>query len=107
MELNLSETCPELDSEQLEFMRSMPPWEKFQLLNDIIMHVRRSIESRLRVEYPQATAEEIRRRLSTVLLGAELAAKVYGPEPPTIDIPIKTLWYVPPRKSDPGSVPTI
>lgn len=100
MTLNFSETYQEFDSDQIEVMRSMPAWQKFQILNDLIMYRRRSIEARLRDHYPQEQPEQIRRRFATVWLGAELAAKVYGPEPepPTIDVPIKMLYYVPPRK---------
>ena len=99
MILNVSETFPELDSEQLEFMRAMPSWQKFQIIEELTLRARGYVEDRLRDHYPQAQAEEIRRRFATVWLGSELAAKVCRPEPdpPTIEIPIKTLWYVPPR----------
>jgi|SRR5271169_6495161 len=104
MDINFSETYPKLDAEQLEVMRSMSAGEKLQVLNDLIEHTRQSILARLRDQYPLEQPDRIRRRLSTVLLGTELATKVYGPEPdpPTIEIPVKTLWYVPPRKSPQG-----
>ena len=35
----------------------------------------------LRERFPEASPEELRRRLATVLLGPELATKVDGPEP--------------------------
>jgi hypothetical protein len=37
--------------------------------------------SGLRQRHPQATLEELRRRLADLLLGSELAARVYGPLP--------------------------
>jgi hypothetical protein len=109
MTLNFSETYQELDSDQLDVMRSMPSWRKFKIVNDLIVYTRRSIMERLRDHYPHDQPEKIRRRFATVWLGAELAANVYGPEsdPPTIEIPIKTLWYVPPRNSPKGSAPSI
>ena len=40
----------------------------------------------LRERFPSATPQELRRRLATILLGPQLATKVYGPEPdpPTV-----------------------
>ncbi len=101
MGLNFSDTFQDLESDQLEVMRSMPAWEKFQVLNELILHVRRTIEERLREHYPHEGPDKIRRRFATIWLGKSLATKVYGPEPepPSIEMPIKTLWYVPPRKS--------
>jgi len=100
-ESNVTDVCPNLDAAEIEYWNSLPSGEKFQILNDLIIYGREKIEEQLRACYPNATSEEIFRRRATVLLGAELAAKVYGPEPdpPTANIPMKTLWYVPSGKS--------
>jgi len=100
MALTFSETFPDLDSEQLEIIREMPFCEKLQIIDELILQSRRTVMDRLREHYPHETPKKIRRRFATVWLGSSLATKVYGPEPepPTIEIPIKTLWYVPPRK---------
>jgi hypothetical protein len=60
--------------------------ERFRMLNDLIDCGRILSMACLRDRFPQAGPEELRRRLATLLLGSELATKVYGPEPqpPTI-----------------------
>jgi hypothetical protein len=46
-----------------------------------MMTSRRLALAGLRERFPNASESELRRRLATLLLGPELAAKVYGPEP--------------------------
>jgi len=41
--------------------------------------VRRLALSGLRTRHPEATSQELRRRLADLLLGPDLAAQVYGP----------------------------
>jgi hypothetical protein len=65
---------------QIEILRKMPDERKFQLWNDLIMTGRALSISCLRDRFSDAGPEELRRRLATLLLGPELAAKVYGPE---------------------------
>ena len=60
-----------------------------QLWNDLNMSTRQVTLAGLRQRFPSATPEELRRRLATILLGAELATKVYGPEPEPPTIPIR------------------
>jgi len=64
----------------------MPAASRFRVLNDLIVTGRILSLSCLRDRFPQAGPEELRRRLATLLLGSELATRVYGPEPqpPTI-----------------------
>jgi hypothetical protein len=71
---------------QIEILRAMPAWAKMKLWNDLNRAMRQVALAGLRNRFPSATPEELRRRLSTLLLGPELATKVYGPEanPPTI-----------------------
>lgn len=82
----LTDTHPDAEQVQIEILRSMPAWQKFKLINDMIVTSRKLVQAGLRDRFPEAGEEELRRRLATVLLGPELAAKVYGPEPepPTI-----------------------
>ena len=51
------------------------------------MTVRKLAMAGLRERFPEAGPEELRRRLATLCLGRELAAKVYGPEPDPPTIP--------------------
>jgi len=82
----LSDTHPTAEKVQIEILRSMPAAEKFRMLNGLILAGRALSLSCLRDRFPDAGPEELRRRLATLLLGSELAIRVYGPEPqpPTI-----------------------
>jgi hypothetical protein len=86
MATRFSDTSAEAERVQIEILRSMPSWRKFQLWNDLNMTVRQLALSGLRERFPSASRQELRRRLATILLGPELATKAYGPEPdpPTI-----------------------
>jgi hypothetical protein len=82
----LSDTHPEAERVRIEITRRLPSARKFQMLNEMIMTGWAfSLES-VRKRFPDAGPVELHRRLATMLLGPELALKVYGPEPdpPTI-----------------------
>jgi hypothetical protein len=81
-----TDTSADAERVQIEILRSMPSWRKFQLWNDLNMAMRHVALSGLRARFPSATPEELQRRLATLLLGPELATKAYGPEPdpPTV-----------------------
>ena len=86
MATRLTDTSADAERVQIEILRSMPSWRKFELWNDLNMSMRQVALAGLRERFPFATPEELRRRLATLLLGPELAKKAYGPEPdpPTI-----------------------
>jgi len=81
-----TDTLPDAERVQIEILRSMPAWRKFQLWNDLNMAMRQVAWVGLRQRFPSATPPELRRRLATILLGPDLATQAYGPEPdpPTI-----------------------
>ena len=79
MESTLSDTHRDAERVQIELMRQAPPWRKLHLLGQLNQTVKLMAFSGLRQRHPQATEEELRRRLADLLLGAELAAQVYGP----------------------------
>ncbi len=81
MAKHFSDTHPDAERVQMDLLRVMPSWRRFQLLNDLIMTGRKLALAGLRERFPDAKDEELRRRLATLLLGPELAAKVYRPEP--------------------------
>jgi len=66
---------------QIDIQRSMSAAEKFRILNGLIVAGQTLSLSCLRDRFLDARPEELRRRLATLLLGRELATKVYGPEP--------------------------
>jgi hypothetical protein len=81
MATHLTDTSADAERVQIEILRSMPSCRKFQLWNDLNMAMRHVALAGLRERYPSATPEELRRRMATILLGAELACQAYGPEP--------------------------
>jgi len=85
MATRLTDTSGDAERVQIEILRSMPSWRKFQLWNDLNMAMRQVALAGLRERFPSATPQELRRRLATILLGPVLASQAYGSEsdPPT------------------------
>ncbi len=81
MTTRLTDTSADAERVQIEILRSMPSWRKLQLWNDLNMAMRQVALAGLHERFPSATSQELRRRLATILLGPELAARAYGPEP--------------------------
>lgn len=72
------DTTPEAEAVQLRIFREMPPWEKAKLIEDAIQTSYTLAIAGLRHRHPNADDDEIRRRLMDVMLGEELAERVYG-----------------------------
>lgn len=66
---------------QIALLRRAPAWRKLEMLGQMNEAVRILTLSGLRQRYPQATHDELRRRLADLILGPDLAARVYGPLP--------------------------
>lgn len=79
MEFGLSDTHPAAERVQIELMRQAPPWRKLHMLGQLNQTVKLMALSGLRQRHPQASEKELHRRLADLLLGAELAVRVYGP----------------------------
>ena len=77
----LSDTHPDAEKVQIEGLRAMPVWRKLVIVSDLSMAARQLALAGLRQRFPSAGRAEINRRLATLCLGPELAAKVYGAEP--------------------------
>lgn len=77
----LSDTHPDAEKMQLVILRSMPSWRKFRLINDLVVTGRKLSLAGLRERFPRAGTQELQRRLASLLLGPEMANRVYGPEP--------------------------
>jgi hypothetical protein len=75
----LSDTQPEAEALLLNLLRQAPPWRKLEMLGQLNRMARTLALSGLRQRHPQATPEELQRRLADLLLGPALAAQVYGP----------------------------
>jgi len=73
------DTSPDAERVLLDLLRKAPPWRKLELVGQLNETVRTLALSGLRLRHPQAGPEELRRRLAGMLLGEELATRVYGP----------------------------
>ena len=73
-----SDTHPKMEALQIQLWRQASPTRKMHMLAQLNASVRIMALSGLRSRYPQADEAELRRRLADLLLGEELARKVYG-----------------------------
>jgi hypothetical protein len=73
------DTAPEAERLQIELLRRMPSWRKMQLVTQLTQMCYGLVLSGLRHRQPEAGEDELHRRLADQILGAELAARVYGP----------------------------
>ena len=73
------DTHPDAERVQIDLMRKTPVWRKMDLLAQLNQAAKLFAISGLRQRYPGATEQEIHRRLADLILGEELAERVYGP----------------------------
>lgn len=73
-----SDTNAEMEDLQFQLLREVPGWRKMEMLAAMNTAARKLALAGLRRRNPEAGEAELRRRLADVLLGEELAAKVYG-----------------------------
>lgn len=72
-----SDTDPKIEQIQIELIRRMPSWKKFALVDDLNETVKAFAISSIKQRCPDATPEQVRRLLADLMLGGELARKVY------------------------------
>jgi hypothetical protein len=73
-----SDTHPKMEALQIRLLRRASPTRKMEMLAQLNASARTLALSGLRSRFPQAGEAELRRRLAGLLLGEELARKVYG-----------------------------
>jgi hypothetical protein len=76
-----ADTSPQIEQIQIDGLRQMPVWRKLALVGEMNRTVRELALAGLRQRHPQDTPAQRQRRLADLLLGPELAARVYGPAP--------------------------
>ena len=82
MVVTLSADTPlHIEQMQIERLRQMPTWRKLELVAEMNQAVRDLASAGLRQRYPEDTPAQRKRRLADLLLGPELAVRVYGPMP--------------------------
>lgn len=74
-----ADTSVEAEALQIEIFRRMTPAEKAHLVSEADQVARSLALAGLRRRHPEAGPAELHRRLMDLLLGEELALKVYGP----------------------------
>ncbi len=72
-----SDTHPKIEAMQIELIRRMPAWKKLAVIDGLNETVRALAISGIKERHPNATPQEIHRMLAELILGAELAQKVY------------------------------
>ena len=72
------DTHPKMEALQIELWRAASPTRKMQMLAQLNQSAHLLALAGLRSQYPQAGEDELRRRLAGLLLGEEMAYKVYG-----------------------------
>ncbi len=73
-----SDTHPKMEALQIQLWREASPTRKMEMLAQLNKSAQMLALAGLRSQYPQADESEIRRRLAGLLLGEEVASKVYG-----------------------------
>jgi hypothetical protein len=66
-----------MEALQIEFIRRMPAWKKISMVDGLNETVKTLAISGIKQRHPSATPEQIHRMLAELMLGAELARKVY------------------------------
>lgn len=72
------DTAPAAERVLVQLWREMPAWRKMELVGAMNVTVKTLARAGLVRRFPNASAQEIERRLADILLGTELAARVYG-----------------------------
>ncbi len=73
-----SDTHPKMEAMQIEFIRRMPAWKKLAIVDGLNETVKTLAVSGIKERHPNATPQEIHRMLAELMLGVELARKVYA-----------------------------
>ena len=72
-----SDTHPKMEALQIEIIRRMPAWKKIAIVDDLNETIKTLAISGIKQRHPNATPEQARRMLAEMMLGEELARKVY------------------------------
>ena len=73
------DTDREAERVLVEIMKALPAWKKLALLDDACTTARALALAGLRARHPQASDATLHRMLMGLLLGDEIASRVWGP----------------------------
>lgn len=77
----LSDTDPETERVMIELARATPDWKKIEQVCSMIETTRALAMAGLRERYPNASEEELKKRLAALVLDRETVIEVYGWDP--------------------------
>jgi hypothetical protein len=77
----LSVTTPEAERVLIELARTMPDAKKIDQVFDLIETVRRFGMIGLRSRHPEASEEELKKRMAALVFDRETVVEVYGWDP--------------------------
>ena len=72
------DTHPEAEAVLIRLLRQAPSWRKLEMVDQLNQSVKLFALTGLRKRYPNENETQLHRRLAGLLLGEELARKVYG-----------------------------
>ena len=72
-----SDTHPKMEALQIQFIRRMPAWKKISIVDNLNETVKTLAVSGIKQRNPDANPAQIQRMLADLMLGEELARKVY------------------------------
>ena len=72
-----SDTHPKMEQMQIELIRRMPSWRKFSVVDGLNETVKLMAIAGIKQRNPNATPKQVHRLLAELILGKELARKVY------------------------------
>jgi len=72
-----SDTDPRIEQLQIELIRRMPSWKKMGIVDGLNETVKTLAIAGIRQRSPNATPEQIHRMLAELMLGEDLARKVF------------------------------
>lgn len=73
-----ADTHPEIEALQIKLLQQAPPWRKLEMVWELNAAVQELALSGLIRRHPEDSPQKLRRRLAELLLGDELATRVYG-----------------------------
>jgi len=73
-----SDTHPKMEALQIQLWRQATPTRKMNMLAQLNRSARMLALTGLRAQFPQLSEDELRFKLAGLLLGDEIAQKVYG-----------------------------
>ena len=73
-----SDTHPKMEALQIKLLRETPPWRKMEMLAELNKAARELALAGLRQRYPEADETTLLRYLGNILLGSDIAGRVYA-----------------------------